>query len=407
MTAATRILFVDNEPRLVDELRGLAGENGDSWELAFAPGSEAALAALNARGYDAVVSEAGLAGMAGVDLLEEVRRRSPGTIRLLLADAASREGTIRAAGPAHQSLARPSGPTAVRKALRRALALRRLLRSDQLLATVARIEHLPALPHLYRKVVEELGKATASMARVAEIIGEDVAMAPEVLKLANSAFYGSNHGGASIDGVSSIERAVQLLGFDTVAMLVLRAGVFRAFTGTPVPPALLEAIGDHSVRSTRAARIIARMERVDQRVADDAVTAALLHEIGILVMAANLPEYRDVLEQQQQDGGPIGRFEQALLGTTHAAVGAYLLGLWGLPDGLVEAVAHHESPAAVEEQDGIDVISIVAAAGALAHLYGPGPFEPEPAVRFEIGARERWPDWEASCQSELALGSTR
>jgi HD-like signal output (HDOD) protein len=149
------------------------------------------------------------------------------------------------------------------------------------------------------------------------------------------------------------------------------------------------------------------MENVDGAVADDAVTAALLHEVGILVLAANLPEYGIILEQQEREGGPIGRYERDRLGTTHAEVGAYLLGLWGLPDGLVEAVAHHESPAAVEDSGGVDAVSIVAAAGALAHLYGPGPFEPEPAVRFEIAARERWPDWEAACQNELTRTSTR
>ncbi|MCC7132690.1 MAG: HDOD domain-containing protein [Gemmatimonadales bacterium] len=401
MTSPTRLLFVDDEPRILDGLRRMLRDHRETWDMVFVSGGDAALAALDDQPFDVVVSDMKMPGMSGVELLDQVRQRSPRTIRLVLSGHSDREATVRAAGPAHQYLAKPCEPQVLRKAIRRALALRRLLASDQLMATISRIEHLPALPHLYRKLVAELGNPKASMAEVARIIGEDVAMAAEVLKLSNSAFFGP------ANDVSSIERAVQLLGFETVTMLVLRAGAFKSFVGTPVPATLLVAIGDHSIRSTRAARIIARMEGVDRTVADDAVTAALLHEVGILVLAANLPEYRSVLDQQEREGGPIGRHERGLLGTTHAEVGAYLLGLWGLPDGLVEAVAHHENPAAVEDADGVDAVSIVAAAGALAHLYGPGPFEPEPAVRFEIAARERWPDWEAACQSELTLGATR
>lgn len=390
-----RVLFVDDEPRILDGIRRMLRSEREEWDLAFCAGGEAAIEAMIAQPFDVVVSDMRMPGMDGIELLSEVRRRSPKAVRIVLSGHADRASAIQGVGVAHQYLAKPCEPDRLRSAIRRAVSLRRLLNSERLLTTIARIERLPALPRLYQRLVAELQSPTSSMDSVARIIGADASMAADVLKLSNSTLFGPT------TAVNGVERAVQVLGLETVAMLVLRVEVLRTFDDSVLSPQLFAAIGDHSLRATRAARIIARLERVERGVRDDAITGALLSDIGLLALAANLPEYAEILARHREQGGSIARHEADLLGTTHAEVGAYLLGLWGLPDGLVEAVAHHGTPGAVADRATIDAVTIVAAANVMAHLLGPGPFDPELDVRPELGFEDRWPAWEEACRAEL------
>ncbi len=93
------------------------------------------------------------------------------------------------------------------------------------------------------------------------------------------------------------------------------------------------------------ARRIAKETGASQAVMDEAFTAALLHDVGVLVLVANKPDdYARVLELMQSKQMPDWEAEREVFGADHAHVGAYLLGIWGLGDGIVEAVAYHHHP---------------------------------------------------------------
>lgn len=115
--------------------------------------------------------------------------------------------------------------------------------------------------------------------------------------------------------------------------------------------------------TARIASEIGKKARISNAVA----VAALLHDIGKLVIAERAPEHLTrAMQGVRQDRRPLYMIEEELVGVSHAEVGAYLLSLWGLPSPVVEAVAHHHHPERVM-QDKMDMVSVVYLANLLAH----------------------------------------
>ena len=92
---------------------------------------------------------------------------------------------------------------------------------------------------------------------------------------------------------------------------------------------------------------------------DQCFLAGLLHDVGQLILATGLPEeYAMVLQKAKEQNLPVGKVEKEHFGATHADVGAYLLGLWGLPNPIIEAVALHHCPAQCVVQEFSLVIAV-------------------------------------------------
>jgi HD-like signal output (HDOD) protein len=217
---------------------------------------------------------------------------------------------------------------------------------------------LPSIPRRYAALSAALDRLDAPIREVASVVEKDVAMAAKVLQLVNSSFFGLPH------RVANIENAVSYLGTNTLRNLLLSVEVFETLSGSGVERVRFsESLARHS----RLAAGIARGLLPDRRQAEDAFTAALLHDIGSLVLLSHLPEaYSRISREASMTGCPLLDAELHVLGTTHAEIGAYLLGIWGLPCPIVEAVAHHHAPGRVEHER-FDGLSAVYVANALAH----------------------------------------
>jgi hypothetical protein len=104
--------------------------------------------------------------------------------------------------------------------------------------------------------------------------------------------------------------------------------------------------------------------------------------------------------------------EAELHGVTHAEIGAYLLGLWGLPYPIVEAVAHHHAPLRVVRQ-GFEVLDAVYVANCFAREPAPGHGEPvagaglDPAYLEAVGAHDRVAQWRAVASEVMAAPAAR
>jgi putative nucleotidyltransferase with HDIG domain len=132
----------------------------------------------------------------------------------------------------------------------------------------------------------------------------------------------------------------------------------------------VDQVWRHSLTVAAIARGIACLE-YDKTMADDAFCAGLLHDIGMMILASSLPEqYAQVIARQKSKGTFRSEIELELLGTTHAEVGAYLLGLWGLPDAIVQAVALHHRPRDGPEKK-IGLLCFIHVADALAYGFHP------------------------------------
>lgn len=334
-----RVVFVDDAPEILQHLRRAFAPMQSEWEMQFFSSATAALAAIRENPCDVVVSDMTMPGMDGAQFLTEVRKVAPQTIRLILSGDQSPVNYLRSASVAHRFLQKPVDLETLKATIAQAEALRAVLANPALRTLVSEIKALPSLPSIYQDLMQEMQAPQASLKKASRIVAKDLGMVTKILQLVNSAFFGLR------THVSDPEQAVALLGFDTIKSLVLSSQVFAQFDQTRLPSFSLEELWRHAMLTGTWARRIAKDAGANQQVMDEAFTAALLHDVGVLVLVANKPdEYAQVLEQVRSKHIPDWAAEREVFGADHAHVGAYLLGIWGLGDGIVEAVAFHQHP---------------------------------------------------------------
>jgi len=350
----SRILFVDDESEVLDSLRDALRARRDVWSMAFANSGAAALAELESEPADVVVTDMQMPGMDGATLLARVRDITPETIRIILTGYASAESVGRAANTAHRLLAKPCDIAELSRVLERACVLRELSRQAILYRSAA-AGALPSSPRVYVELVAATANAEVTAADLAAIVEHDTVMTAKVLQLANSAFFA---GGRQL---SSVRDAIVLLGTNTLRALVLTAGAFAKFSPRKIEGFSLSELQLHSALVATLAGAI--MPDGPER--QDALTAGLLHDIGILVLSVDDPAAREqVIAAAVREQLPLYVVERREHGLTHADVGAYLLTLWGLPLGVVEAVAYHDEPSQMPVPS-FDAVAAVHIANAL------------------------------------------
>ena len=255
----------------------------------------------------------------------------------------------------------------MRTTLTRVCALDVYLQNENLKKLVARMGVLPSVPSLYFRMLQELQSPTASLERIGELVEMDLGMTAKVLQLVNSAFFGSPR------KISNSTEAVQLLGVGTVRSLALYIHAFSCFDSAKLAEFSFERLWNHSVTTGTFAKRIAQTKGGQSVSVDETFIAGLLHDIGKLMMISNLPDdYRTMQKRVREEGISVAEAERAVFGATHAEVGAYLLGLWGLPAPIVESVAfHHEPEKALSAE--FSPLAAVHLANALEHELAPGP----------------------------------
>lgn len=355
-----RILFVDDEVQILEGLERMMWLRRREWEMAFAPGGQAALQILEACPFDVIVSDMRMPEIDGAALLEIVRERYPNVLRIILSGYTELEAAYRAVPVAHQFLLKPCEPDALCAAIQRATSLVTVLKSKMLVALVGSVRDLPSLPRTCTDLRRLMADPNATIDQIADVAEQDVAISAKVLQLVNSAFFGAAR------EITDMRTAVSYLGMAVLQNLVLTVEIFRMFQSKKsIPGFSIEAFHEHSQLTAKIASGIGRSAGLP----DAVVVAALLHDIGKLVVAEKSPDhFGRAIEGSQLSRKPLFAIEQELIGVSHAEVGAYLLSLWGLPSLIVEAVAHHHHPDRVP-LDKLDMVSAVYLANHLAHEY--------------------------------------
>ncbi len=335
-----RILFVDDEGNVLKGLERMLHTMRKDWEMHFVDGGEAALALLEKETFDVIVTDMRMPGMDGAQLLDEVTRRYPQIIRFILSGQCDKETLLRSVGPAHQFMSKPCSSDMLRSSITRACALRELLQSPAIIHLVSKVQSLPSLPENYQELLQEIRAEEPSIKKIGLIIEKDLGMSAKVLQVVNSAFFGVNQ------HISSPAQAATLLGLDILRSLVLLVHIFSAVDPKQFPTSFpMQTFWQHSLRVGRFAQEITRLENAPKSIQEDALTAGLLHEAGSLILAAHNPvTYEKLLQTDPGHILSLDEMEREHFGAGHAEVGAYLLGLWGLSDPVVEAVAYHHNP---------------------------------------------------------------
>jgi HD-like signal output (HDOD) protein len=398
----TRVLFVDDETAVLEGLRDSLRPKRREWKMTFALGAEAAIEQLQQDCFDVVVSDMRMPVMDGAALLALVQREHPDTFRVILSGYAESESALRSASVAHVFLAKPCNVESLWSSVERGRAMQSLLHAEGLRRDASGIGSLPSRPAAYTRLKEVLASPDSTQSDIARILEEDMAMSAKVLQLVNSAFFGLGR------RVTSVRDAVAYLGLTTLEALVVSSAVFQVFAPSRnIAGFDIEELQRHGTLVGRIAKGLVP----DRAKADEAFTAGALHDIGKLVLAAEEPDLlAAALTTARATGEPLHAIEAKLRGSGHAEVGAYLLGLWGLPHTVVEAVAHHHAP---ERAGGsFDVATAVYVANRLVREAGAcgagaSPGEPlDEELLTRLGVHDRLPEWRRMAAEKMeALGA--
>lgn len=333
-----RVLFVDEDTTMVASLRRAFGNQREPLETVFVSSGEQALAELAQQHFDAIVSDMCMPKMDGAQLLAAVRERHPEVIRLCVGEAGDDEAFLRAVPVTHQFLRKPCNPDIVREVIDRACSLAAILHDPAIRQLIRRIDTLPATPHTYQQLSAAIARPTSHTDDISEIVSNDRALCVKTLQIVNSALFRRSV------PITSIPAAITYVGLERLKSLALSACVFTAIEGAPHIHRLLSDLQDRSLRKARFAHSLLDGEHG----ADEAFTAALLLDVGQAVLALGSPERFEAMITEARDRNlPWQEVEAKYFGASHPEVGACLLGLWGLPLELIEAVAHHHRPSVI------------------------------------------------------------
>jgi len=393
-----RILFVEDNELLLELYGILLADCRDEWETSLAPEGQTALKLLQQSPFDVVVSDMQMPGMNGIELLTEVARLYPQSSRIIISGFSDQAIAADSLNCTHLFIPKPFDVKILRSTLARIGSLDAYLKDDKLRGLAGKMRTLPSFPTLYLEIIKEIESQTSSIQAIAKIVARDPGITAKILQVANSAAFGLS------EKVNDPVEAVQQLGMTTVRSLVLSAQVYSSFAPGRLPAFSADALWAHLMKCGDLARTILRRERAEFAEAEDAFTAGMLHDMGKLMLADSLPDqFNEALALAKSERIPLTEAEREVFGATHAGLAAYLLGLWGLPAAIVEAVAFHHSP---EQSDlkQCSALTAVHVANAFSNQGGAEALNLE--YLAEIGVADRLEDWrETAAELEMELGA--
>jgi HD-like signal output (HDOD) protein len=396
-----RILFVDDEPALLDGLRGRLRALRSRWEMVFVESASRAITEIEQRPFDVVVSDMRMPNIDGAQLLATIAERWPATIRIVLSGHVQEEQSARVLTSAHQFLSKPCTAQQLENVIDRCMTLHQMLSDPRLRDVVGRVKKLPTIPTVFARLCALIDDPDVCINKIATAVSADPAIAAKVLQMVNSSFFRLGR------RISRIDQAVNYLGLIAIRNLVLSVEVF---SGWPVEPTLPDFTPERL--QARAQRVAAAAWALTQGtpIADDALLAGLLHKIGYWVLLQECPkEVARAVEIARTQSIPLPVAERELIGASHAEVGAYLLGLWGLPHPVVEAVAFQHAPAQVAHSQ-FDVLTALVLAESLTMTDAPlvgGTVERDQQIDEEFVRGVPLPfDWQEAQRRVTEIGET-
>lgn len=395
-----RILFVDDEPNILEGLRNLLRKQRKSWDMVFCVGAEAALVELSKQPFDVVVSDMRMPGMDGATFLARVRDTYPAAARIVLSGYAEQADILRALPVAHQFLNKPCEEAVLRGAIHRAAELQSLLSRECVRGLVGKIERLPSLPRTYAELSRVAADPDCSVDEVAAVVAQDPAMSLKTLQLANSGYFGAGQ------RVASIRQAATYLGVDLLKGLSLCTEIFASFASAEEIGLDLDELQADALKTALLSKAFLSNSSAGR--AEEAFATALVHDVGRVIMAMAVPtKYREVMERRRSTGSEVHLAEKTVFGVTHAEIGAYLLGVWGLPVAMVEAVAYHHNVRGVGDGEHELLAATYVADHFVEGLIAPSMTYEELTERLDMeflksaGAAERLVQWQQIAAKEL------
>lgn len=387
---------MDDEPLVLNGLQRTLRKMRNVWDITFANSAAEALQILDRNPMDVIISDMKMPEMDGSQLLAQVKKRHPHIVRLILSGHVGQETTIQSIQYAHQCLSKPCDVDLLKQTLSKLFALRDILSDDSIKKIVSQIESLPSLPSIYTEIMAEMQSDDPSIKNVATIIGKDVSMTAKILQVVNSVFFGLPQ------RIGNPQQAVMLLGLDAIKSLVLSVKIFSEFSQREYSWFDLDKVFNHSISVSSFAKAIVKFEKMHADLINYSLMAGLLHDLGKLVLATNFKDtYQKVLAESRNSDQELWELEYAIFGTSHAEIGAYLMGLWNLENPIIEAIAFHHCPSKSAASQ-LGLLTVVHIANALDHEEE-SPDDQQPELQYDneyldrLGVADRIPEWRRIC----------
>jgi HD-like signal output (HDOD) protein len=397
---AKRILLLladwEGKENLAQFLSPLSGD----WDMVFSRGIAEALELMASSPFHVLVVDPTLSTLALAEFLNRVKMRHPDVSVFVWFEEESVRALEGCLGTSLQTLSWEAGITVIRDSLKRAMHLRSWLSSYNTRSLIAKMKEVPSLPQLYTQIMRVLQNPAAEMEDIAVPLTQDPALCAKLLKTVNSALFGLSN------PVASAYEAVMYLGVERTKSLVLFSQLISQVNTFRCRRFSIDALWHHSLRSAAFARWITQEEGCEMPLADEAFTAGLLHDVGRLLLAANLPDLYDfALNLVTQGKHDLVAAETQVFGITHGEIGACLLGMWGLPVSILEAVAWHHSPGASGSAGfcGLTAVHVADSMESLMQNIQPGKPGAGLDLQYlaDIGLQDRIPIWRELCTTSI------
>jgi len=346
VSAAARILFVDDEPRLLEAIENMLFDRLDDWELDFAKsGGEAIVRLERGAPLDILVTDMRMPGVDGVEVLRYAASQRPHVMRVVLSGHAEAIKSMQAVTLGHQYLLKPCDESSLVQTLERALHIRDAIPDEQLRRTVGVLDCTPPSSAALAELRPLLRSSRASLHAITGAINRDVGLATKLMQIANSAIYAGGR-------VSSVASAVQRIGLEGVGALATALAMYDRFRVQD--QVMLERANDHATRvAAIAAALCSHAEDVEV-----AFLVGLLHGLGMAAFATHVASRLRKAHSSLAPGESITAGEQREFGIDHAHLGAEILELWRMNE-LATLVRYHHTPSKVP--GAADRVSVLAA----------------------------------------------
>lgn len=333
-----KIIFVGDKVSILDPIRNMLLPVKEDWELYFASSSAETFEILSNKQVDLIVTDMHMPDFEGITVLEEVKEKYPEIIRLVISGVKDRTLMLKATQHVHQFLSMPDDPVLLKRRLEKIFALQTYLHNHTITGLINNVKNLPGLPELYLQIEEEINKQTPSFKKIEELISKDIFMTVKILQLVNSAFFG-----LPVKVINPLQ-AINFLGLGTIKSLVLMVHLFATDDAANPWSKHINKLWEHSLKVAKFSKAMAVEETSEPKIVETTYIGGLLHDLGKIVLWQIEGYFEDIERLQNEYHITSTEAEYVLYHTSHAEIGAYLLGIWGLPETLVEIVCYHHHP---------------------------------------------------------------
>lgn len=329
------ILFLYIPNQLTSELKLYCDSFQNEWEVFYADQQNQVLDILANNNIDVFFAEFNPNDESSLNTFKIVKEKYPKIIRIGFSNSLGAEVTSKKIDYIHRIIYKPFTAESIKEQVEKIFFLQNLLQNENIIKVTNSLDHLPSLPDIFLELEREMNSPYSSFKRMATIIVKDVTLTAKILKVVNSAYFGLSH------KVVDIVQALNLLGVEIVKSIVLFEKTFSTKEFSSIPAEAINLLWEHSFKTAQLSRKITRLETNDNKLCEIAYISGLLHDIGKLIIWKVLPKHNPIILKQKKliEIDYLDEFDT--FDTSHAEIGAYLLGLWGFPDQVVEAISLH------------------------------------------------------------------